>query len=71
MKQLAKEFEGQFECSEENTENYKIFSLQIKREIDNGRSIIWKIKFIDSFKFTSSKLSSLVDNLSNGFHKRM
>ena len=40
MKQLAKEFEGQFECSEENTENYKIFSLQIKREIDNGRSII-------------------------------
>ena len=40
MKQLAKEFEGQFECSEENTENYKNFSVKIKKEIDNGRSII-------------------------------
>ena len=30
--------------------------------------ILYKIKFIDSFRFKSSSLSSLVDNLSEGLH---
>ena len=30
--------------------------------------ISYKIKFIDSFRFMSSPLSSLVDNLSEGLH---
>ena len=30
--------------------------------------ISYKIKFIDSFRFTSNSLSSLVDNLSEGLH---
>ena len=30
--------------------------------------ISYKIKFIDSFRFMSSSLSSLVDNISEGLH---
>ena len=30
--------------------------------------ISYKIKFIDSFRFMSSSLSNLVDNLSDGLH---
>ena len=45
-----------------------IFSVPIKKEIDNGKSITPKIKFIDSFRFMSSSLSNLVDNLSEGLH---
>ena len=51
----------------ENTEKYITFSVPIKRGLDNGKSITYKIKFIDSFRFMSSSLSSLVDNLS-GLH---
>ena len=36
--------------------------------LDNGKSITYKIKFIDSFRFMSSSLSSLADNLSEGLH---
>ena len=38
-KELAKEFEGQFECLGENTEKYKIFSVPDKKELGNGKSI--------------------------------
>ena len=44
------------------------FSVPIKKELDNGKSITHKIKFIDSFKFMSSSLSNLVDNLSERLH---
>ena len=33
IKELANEFEGQFECLEENKEKHKTFSLPIKKEI--------------------------------------
>ena len=64
IKELAKEFEGHFECLGENIEKYIIFSVPIKKELDNGKTITYKLKFIDSFRFMSTSLSSLVDNLS-------
>ena len=68
IKELTKEFERQLECLGENTEKYITFSEPIKKELDNSKSITYKIKFIDSFRFTSSSLSNLVDNLSEGLH---
>ena len=40
------------------------FSVPISKELDNGKTITYKLKFIDSFRFMSTSLSSLVDNLS-------
>ena len=69
IKELAKELEGNFECLGENTEKYITFSVPIKRKIDNkDLEITYKIKFIDSYRFMSSSLSKLVDNLSEGIH---
>ena len=68
IKQLAKEFDGQFECLGENTEKYITFSVPIKKELDNSKTITYKLKFIDSFRFMSTSLSSLVDNLSEKLH---
>ena len=69
IKDLAKEFDDQFECLGENTEKYKAFSVPIKKQLDNGKTITCKIKFIDSFRFVARKLSSLVHNLSEELHK--
>ena len=52
----------------ENTKKYITFSVPIKKELDNGKSVTYKIKFIDSFRFMSSSLSNLVDNLPEGLH---
>ena len=35
IKELANEFEGQFECLGENTENHNIFSVPIEKEVIN------------------------------------
>ena len=63
IKQLAEEFDGQFECLGENAENYITFSVPIKKEHDNGKTITHKLKLIASYRFMQSKLSDLVDNL--------
>ena len=71
IKELVKEFDGNFECLGENTEKYLTFSVPIKKEIRNKDKIIkitYKIKFIDSFRFMSTSLSKLVDSLSEGLH---
>ena len=76
IKELAEEFEGEFECLSENTEKYITFSVPIKKEItkigkdsnDKVMKISYKINFIDSFIFMSSSLSNLFDNLSEGLH---
>ena len=63
VNQLAKELDGQLECLREKTEKYVTFSVPIKRKLDNTKIITYKLKFIDSFRFMSTSLSSLVDNL--------
>ena len=44
------------------------FSVPISKELDNGKTITYRLKFIDSFRFMSTSLSSLVDNLSEKLH---
>ena len=69
MKQLAKEFKGQFECLGENTGKYITFSVPNKKEHDNGKTSTYKLKSIDGYRFMQIKLSDLVDNLTGVFNK--
>ena len=76
IKGLAEEFEGELECLGEKTEKNITFLVPIKKEIrkkdkdgnDKIKKISYKIKFLDSFRFMSTSLSKLVDNLSEGLH---
>ena len=69
IKELVKEFNGNFDCLGENTEKYITFSVPLKKKTENKDiEINYKIKFIDSCRFMSSSLSKLVDNLSEGIH---
>ena len=44
------------------------FSVPIKKKLYNGKTITYKINFIDSFRFMSSSFSNLADNLYQGLH---
>ena len=47
IKELLKEFEGNFQCLGENTEKYITFSVPLKNKIENKNiEITYKIKFI-------------------------
>ena len=60
IKELVKEFEGNFECLGDNMEKYITSSAPIKKKIENKNiEITCKIKLW---------LSKLVDNLSEGLH---
>ena len=77
IKELANNFEGQFECLVENTEKYKFFSIPIEKEVtnfdkDGNESVFtvsYRVKFIDSSRFVASSLSNLVDYLAEIVHK--
>ena len=60
---MAEEFKGEFECLGENTEKYISFTVPIKKEHNNGETITYKIKFVDTCRFMQSKLSDLVNLL--------
>ena len=62
IKQLADEFKGQFSCLGENIEKYITFSIPVKKVLYNNKTIIYKLKFIDSYRFMSSSLSGLADS---------
>ena len=69
IKELVKEFDGNFECLGENTEKYITFSVPIKKKIENKDiEITYKSKFIDSIRFMAMSLSNLIDNFSEGIH---
>ena len=69
IRELASEFDGNFECLGENIEKYITFSVPIKKRIENKNiDITYKIKFIDSFRFMATSLSKLVDNLTENIH---
>ena len=69
IKELVKEFDGNFECLGENTEKYITFSVLIKKKIESkDLEITYKIRFIDSYRLMSMPLSKLIDNLSEGLH---
>ena len=69
IKELAEEFDGNFECLVENMEKYITFSVPIKKRIENkNMNITYRLKFINSFRFMSTSLSKLVDNLTDGVH---
>ena len=70
IKQVAEEFKDQFRCFRENTKKYITFSVPIKKDLDNNKTIIYKLKFIDSYRIMSTSLSDLADNLSD-WQKRM
>ena len=62
IKKLAEEFKSEFECLGQNTEKYITFSVLFKKE--NDQKITYKLKFINSYRFMSTSLSNLVDNVS-------
>ena len=68
LNQLAIEFKGELNCIGDNMERYITFSLPIKKECDNNKTITYKLKFIDSFRFMPDSLSNLV-NYTSGIFK--
>ena len=66
---ITKKLVEEFECLGENTEKYFTFSVSLKKENNNGKKIAYKLKFIDTYRFMSTSLSNLVDNLSGVYDK--
>ena len=67
IKELVEELERQIECLGEITGKHRIILVPMEK-LDNGKRSKYKLKFIDSFRFMSSSLTSLVDNLTEGLH---
>ena len=68
INQLAKKFKGELDCIGENMEKYITFSAQINKNCDDGKTISYELRFIDSFRFMPASLSVLVDNFSGIFY---
>ena len=77
IKELAKEFEREFNRVGQTNAEYKIFSVSITKEVkrigENGEettnTISYTLPSIDSARSMGSSLSNLVDNLAEGIHK--
>ena len=51
-----------------NLEKHITFSVPIKKKWDDGQTITYKLRFIDSFRFMSTSLSELADNMFGNFN---
>ena len=49
-------------------EKYISFSAPIKKKCDDSKTITYRLRFIDSFRFMPTSLSQLVDKLSGNFN---
>lgn len=61
------EFEGQFQCLGENTEKYITSSLPTKKEIENSKTLTYKLKFIDGVRFMAISLTIFANDFANNF----
>ena len=68
INQLAEKFKGELNCIRGNVEKYITFFVPIKKECDNGKTVAYKLMFIDSFRFIPTSFSELVDNMSGNFN---
>ena len=68
INKLAEKFKGELNCIGENMEKYITFSAPVKKKCDDGKTIAYKLRFIDSFRFISISLSELVDNVPGNFN---
>ena len=46
------------------------FSVPIKKELDNGKTMTYELNFIDSFRFMLTTLSKRIENLSEIYTKK-
>ena len=49
---------------------FRYIYIYRERELDNGKTITYKLTFIDSFRFVLTSLSKLVHNLSEIYNKK-
>ena len=49
-------------------EKYITFSVPIKKECDDGKTITCKLRFINSFRFMLASLLDVVNNMSGIFN---
>ena len=49
-------------------QKYIPFSAPINKNCDGGRTITYKLRFIDSFRFMPTSLSQLAHNMSGNFN---
>ena len=64
INQLAEEFKGELDSIGENMEKYITYFVSIKKKCGDSKAITHKQRFIDSFRFMSTSLSDIVDNMS-------
>ena len=66
LKNKLKNLKDNLNVSEKILKIYMTFSVLIKIQLDNGKTVTYKLKFIDSFRFMLASFSILANNLSEG-----